>query len=898
MVTCNSSLSKVLMSIPTLSLELQRFIISVPICSEQVTLEAILAIVQSIKNEAIVVVNEQQSPLGLINCASLLSHLLKQSSNSLELSFSTIDLHSFIEPLIVLPARISVKDLLPYLQVSNSVESNHKSFALVDLEGKFLGLLDSWSLLQSLLTSSKTFSAITPEQKTLTFQQLLCQLIEQLPLPLMLQHPEGKIICQNIAWRKQIGELNLPHESNLLKVEKNKFWLSKPNTLIKENISRQETIQPDCLNESHYLATQITHKAFQDLVPQLLSDLGKDVPKDKDKVDLPTNLNNFPVSRENQKDKLELELNILNTETKNNSSERLWQLAKLPLNLPNSLFWENQESSMWLTLATDITEQQKLYQELTNKNADLAQVNRLKDDFLAYISHELKSPLTSVVGLSSLLKEQKLGELNSRQTRYAQLIYQSGRQLMTLINDLLDLTRLETGELHLNRSPVKIRTICEDAYEQALIQLSWREQKNKSNSCIPFTLTIETGLETLITDELRLRQMLVKLLENALKFTQEDGQIGLKVNRWNSWITFTVWDTGIGVPDNLQPLIFQKFQQLDNPLTRQFAGTGIGLMLTQRLAQANGGDVSFISKVDQGSKFTLLLPFSSTEQKTEIEEPKSPNFCQESKINNSQLLANKLVLIAQTAPKYIDNLAERLIELDYHVVIARTGTEALEKVRQLKPCATLLNPVLPLLSGWDVLTLLKSDFRTKDIPVIVTAPKREKHLSEKYGANDFLSLPVEKEVLKESLIALYRETNPQIRGLAILHLHPNSDKKSWFSDALNSKFEMALSTKSLSLNHRIVEADSLEQAEILARVWKIDVMLLDGSVLEEPFNYLRSLSQCEPLVSLPLVTLDAKTTQAANQITGLSVFPCLVPGNENSLEDLWQVIEIAAGIIE
>ncbi|MFN7660720.1 MAG: sensor histidine kinase, partial [Dolichospermum sp.] len=257
---------------------------------------------------------------------------------------------------------------------------------------------------------------------------------------------------------------------------------------------------------------------------------------------------------------------------------------------------------LWLILATDVTEQQQLCKELATKNADLIQLNRLKDEFLACISHELKTPLTAVLGLSRLLVDQQLGQLNERQARYAGLIHQSGRHLMSVVNDILDLTRMETGQMQLTFTPVQIQVVCERAlsdvkniYQQnnKTQQLSPAENHNSSHR--QFSLAIEPGLEQMVADELRLRQMLAHLLSNAFKFTEVSGEIGLRVSRWEGWIAFTVWDTGIGIPEQQQHLIFQKFQQLENPLTRQFEGTGLGLVLTRALARLHGGDVIFLS---------------------------------------------------------------------------------------------------------------------------------------------------------------------------------------------------------------------------------------------------------------------------------------------------------------
>ncbi|MCY7285316.1 MAG: HAMP domain-containing histidine kinase, partial [Cyanobacteria bacterium CAN_BIN43] len=300
--------------------------------------------------------------------------------------------------------------------------------------------------------------------------------------------------------------------------------------------------------------------------------------------------------------------------------DRVWQFVKIPMGSASEFKLAtldfsadasgrfaagqvalSQADSLWLILAQDTTDQQQIVKELAAKNADLVQLNRLKDEFLSCISHELKTPLTAVLGLSSLLKDQALGKLNERQSRYAQLIHRSGRHLISIVNNILDLTRIETGQMELMPESLKLAAVCQQAYQLAQ-QLQAAEEEVETEVLVgaaegktQFNLEIQPGLELLVADELRLRQMLANLLSNALKFTAADGKIGLRVEAWEGWLAFTVWDQGIGIPADKQHLVFQKFQQLENPLTRQFKGTGLGLVLTQKLARLHGGDVTFTS---------------------------------------------------------------------------------------------------------------------------------------------------------------------------------------------------------------------------------------------------------------------------------------------------------------
>ncbi|MBW4488151.1 MAG: response regulator [Trichocoleus desertorum ATA4-8-CV12] len=606
-----------------------------------------------------------------------------------------------------------------------------------------------------------------------------------------------------------------------------------------------------------------------------------------------------------------------------------FQLADLGVS-PTSPFSKLPQASdvafpqeIWLVLAQDYTEQQQVNRTLAAKNADLVQLNLLKDEFLACISHELKTPLTAVLGLSNLLKDQVLGSLNERQARYASLIYQSGRHLMTVVNNILDLTRMETGQLELVLGPVHLQSVCDCALEQAY-QLQFPEEKAlvenmvEAPSTVPYSIEIAPDVDSIVADEVRLRQMLVNLLSNAIKFTEASGHINLKVTRWEGWVVFTVTDTGIGIAADKQHLIFQKFQQLENPLTRRFEGTGLGLAITQRLARLHGGDVTFISKEGQGSQFTLLLPPS----------PPQPSLGVAPPLEN--LSHNRLVLIVESVAQFIEHLTDELTSLGYRVAIARSGTEALEKARRLQPCIVFLNPLLPLLSGWDVLTLLKSDAETHHIPAVITATKAEQAQAARYHADGFLCLPIQSQPLQHHLAHLTALegrseaiANPA-RSLTVLYL--NNFEAATLPDliqedlrqptaptttlAIETNTELtagvinSLSNLLQQHHHRILEADDLEQAELLARVWRPDVLLIDRAI-PNLSNYFQDLAQHTFLASLPIITLTKAATQAANQVPGLSIFPCLAKAspsftkpeqNNSEAAALMQAIQVAVGL--
>lgn len=565
--------------------------------------------------------------------------------------------------------------------------------------------------------------------------------------------------------------------------------------------------------------------------------------------------------------------------------DRVWQLTRFSLGKSST----PDLPPLWLVIAQDVTEQHQMARELAEKTAELAQLNRLKDEFLSCISHELKTPLTAVLGLSSLLKEQLVGPLNDRQARYAQLIYQSGRHLTLIVNDILDLTRIETGQLELNLESVELASLCHRAYEQArqLHQEVSVSEAGKAAETLEepeFSLSIQPGLSEMTADDLRLRQMLTNLLSNALKFTPTTGKVGLEVTTWDGWVAFTVWDTGIGIAADKQHLIFQKFQQLENPLTRRFEGTGLGLVLTQRIARLHGGDITFISEEGKGSRFTVLLPKDLQTRPTKLP------------LHASRKLQQRLVLVAETGTARIEGLDTGLRQLGYRAAIARSGTEALEKVRRLQPALVILNPNLPLLSGWDVLTLLKAGIDTRATPVIWSGSTEEKPRAIAYGASACLSHPIHPESLRKSILEATQtpdEWSPiPANRLTVLHLRLSPQALAADGPSVSELLH--------SYSYRVVEVSDLDQADLLARVWKPHVVVLEGS-LPDPTTYFKHLYEHTVLSTVPMITLTPETTQSANRVPGLTVFPCLAPLTPvdafGAVEEsaLFQVIQVASG---
>lgn len=950
---------------------LREFILSAPTCVETDLLAAIWQWFQA-GSEQVVVVNAQQVPLGVLGINRWLQYIsgntppqqdgsplpplamvdqktigLRQRIKLSQSAFDPLEgrvasVLAELEPVSAAPDDWTLEQFRPYLKALG------QQWVLVNATGQYVGLLDRFRLLQSLVVPLSTAEPLirsgaaqesNPESNpardiTQNAQEPelviasetavhpmaidpLLDLLERIPMPLMLQTSTGRLITQNLAWRQQVGELQDPGQ------------LGHEAALVLESMAWGES---DLLDDGIPSHTSAQSGKFN-------AGAGGRRPRSQ------TN------NRSTGSCRLSNEPNgCVCVCPMKNGQERMWKFLKVPMGLVASQRasdllaekdssvphfklatlgfspdpdWRSlaQTEFLWLILAHDMTEQHQIARELAAKNADLVQLNRLKDEFLACISHELKTPLTAVLGLSSLLKDQALGKLNERQSRYARLIHQSGRHLISIVNDILDLTRIETGQLALSLESVRVEAVCQSAYQQAqqlhAVEHNSDLQPDSTASPPSFQLDIQSGIERLVADELRLRQMLCNLLSNALKFTESGGEIGLRVEKWEGWIAFTVWDTGIGIPVDKQHLIFQKFQQLENPLTRQFEGTGLGLVLTQRLARLHGGDITFTSIEAEGSQFTLLLPPSPPQATVEFEIGTSPvsGFSPHPNLITS---GNRLMLVVEAAPKRIEDLSHHLLELGYRVAIARSGTEALEKIRRLQPAAVFLNPILPLLSGWDVLTLLKTDEETRHVPVVITATRADREQTFQNGGNAFLSLPVRREPLQQCLDRLLEQTpeapdtsTPSITVLCLNGTAPSAESATQSQLQTRSAAPPSGLRDLTSLLHphqcRVLEVEDLEQADLLAQVWKPNVILLDGK-FSHPLDYLKQLSSYPALTALPIVTLTVEITHAANLLSGLSIFPCLAAteahadsdasasANPQAASALWQVIQMAAGI--
>jgi PAS domain S-box-containing protein len=383
--------------------------------------------------------------------------------------------------------------------------------------------------------------------------------------------------------------------------------------------------------------------------------------------------------------------------------------------------------------ARDVTQQKaaevalrSAHDSLAVANAELDQANRLKDEFLANMSHELRTPLNAILGLSEALLEQIGGTLTPRQARSISTISSSGAHLLTLINDILDLSKIESGKLELDPSEINVTEFCESCLLFVRTQASLKS--------IRVSFAHDEGLFELTADPKRLKQILVNLLTNAVKFTPDGGKIGLTVTApaGSSSVRFTVWDTGIGIAAENNKKLFRAFSQIDSGLTRAQEGTGLGLALVSKLVELHGGSITLESEVGKGTKFVITIPQNT------LHVPARVLMARPHALPNSW----HKVLVIEDDPTSGLLLMNYLSELGLSGVLHPRSNEAIETVLREKPDLILLDVQLPGDSGWVVLAKLKANPATREVPVAVITVVDEPEKSLSLGASAHFTKPV------------------------------------------------------------------------------------------------------------------------------------------------------------
>jgi PAS domain S-box-containing protein len=411
----------------------------------------------------------------------------------------------------------------------------------------------------------------------------------------------------------------------------------------------------------------------------------------------------------------------------------------------------------------DITErkerevaQEVLSENLRQTNEHLARLGRMKDEFLANMSHELRTPLNAVLGQAEAMSEGIFGPITEEQRAALHTIGESGQHLLSLINDVLDVTKSNAGRLELEFAPVPVEDLCQESLRLV------REQARRKGITVSYASDgVVVGLWG---DRRRLRQVLLNLLSNAKKFTREGGRIGLEVGarQGGAEVAFTVWDTGIGIEPRDRERIFEPFVQLDAGLARHHEGSGLGLTLVRHLVELHGGRLELESEVGKGSRFSMVLPAESLEAAAARQmeylgvksRPPTP----------APLPSGRTVLIADDNEANTRHVEDYLRAHGFLVRLARDGEEAVRLCHEVRPAVVLMDIQMPRFNGLEAIRLLRADADTASVPMVALTAlampgDRERCLEA--GADAYLSKPVRLAEMLEVVKRLASRTAPR-----------------------------------------------------------------------------------------------------------------------------------------
>lgn len=388
----------------------------------------------------------------------------------------------------------------------------------------------------------------------------------------------------------------------------------------------------------------------------------------------------------------------------------------------------------------------KKKQELEFTNLELREANKMKSQFLANVSHELRTPLNSIIGFSELLMEKAFGDLNERQHQYVEYVHSSGGHLLQLINNILDLSRIEAGRMELVSEDFPIMEVLGEILG-IIKPLAHKRSITIDAKAVPASPKLHA-------DKAKFKQIMINLLSNAVKFNQDNGRIivdwdiieepmGMKMERF---VVFKIKDTGIGIKEEDRSKLFKEFEQIDSSITREYGGTGLGLVLTKRLVELHNGEIWFDSDFGKGSTFYVKMPQGT-------EEIDMPVLTSRTYLPTAD---KRLVLVASESPDINHLLEIYLAGGLYEVFPATDGLDLLRQAQEQKPFAIITGIAIPKKDGWEVLKELKSNSDTANIPVIVISSTDDKELGYALGAVEYMEKPVNREKLINVLEKLGR----------------------------------------------------------------------------------------------------------------------------------------------
>ncbi|WP_408888215.1 response regulator [Myxococcus faecalis] len=502
---------------------------------------------------------------------------------------------------------------------------------------------------------------------------------------------------------------------------------------------------------------------------------------------------------------------------------------------------------------------------------------RLKSEFLANFSHEIRTPLNGIIGYCDLLMREEGSRLTAHGRRDLNVVKTNAKTLLALINDILDLSKIESGKVDVVTEPVDVRELAEECMATVKEYLKGKD--------VALTVHVDAAVETLRTDALKLRQIMLNLLSNAAKFT-ETGEVALSLVPNGDEVVMIVEDTGVGIPADQLPFIFEKFRQVDGSTTRKVGGTGLGLAIVRELSRVLGGTVSVTSTLGRGTTFTVRLPNTPDAAPTGAQASQHAErgvpVAEVASHVGALAQPGSTVLVVDDDPLIQQLVTGQLEPVGFKVVVAEDGIIALKRARELKPQAILLDIHLPKLDGWSVLSQLKSEPALAGIPVILISVEEQRSRGFSLGACEYLVKPVEPERLVEVVQRSLAQSLGSSAGVGeVLVVDDDSATRELVSRNLR---RAGFST---------AEARSGEDALLKARVSPPSLVVLDLMMPNlDGFEVLRRL-RAEKL-QVPVVVLTGKSLTHEEEALLRDGFAGFVKKGGHALED---VIAQAKGLL-
>lgn len=387
-------------------------------------------------------------------------------------------------------------------------------------------------------------------------------------------------------------------------------------------------------------------------------------------------------------------------------------------------------------LATELAKAKRLVEERANEVEEAA---RLKSEFLANFSHEIRTPLNGILGYCDLLMREEGSRLTPHGRRDLNVVKSNARTLLALINDILDLSKIEAGRVDVAQERVDVGALIDECAQTVRETLKGKD--------VSLHFMVEEAARSAISDSLKLRQVMLNLLSNAAKFT-ETGEIVIEARARDTALVVTVEDTGIGVPPEQLAVIFQKFRQVEGSSTRKYGGTGLGLAIVREVTRVLGGEVTVQSTVGRGTTFTVTLPGV-------LDGGALPATARDVPSNQQKAVPVRANVLVVDDDPMVQQLLKRQLEAEgFEVLVAADGMEGLKMARKHRPSLILLDVHLPKLDGWHVLAQLKADIALSYIPVVIISIEEQRARGFSLGACEYLVKPIE----PERLVSVVRNT--------------------------------------------------------------------------------------------------------------------------------------------